>query len=72
MGKPELVEVSGVATHLGISTSTVRLWESKHWIPRAMRLESGRRVWRTTDLPEMKAQIEERRARCASQAAGAA
>ena len=58
-----LIEVGGLAERLGASPSTVRQWEGKGWIPAAMRLESGRRVWRLTDLPTIREGLEERRAR---------
>ncbi len=63
MGEPELIEVGGLASRLNASPATVRFWERKAWIPAAMRLESGRRVWRLADVPAIREGLEERRVR---------
>jgi DNA-binding transcriptional MerR regulator len=54
----ELLESRHVARALGIATETLRAWERRQVIPRALRTSGGRRVYRPEDV----ALIRERQA----------
>jgi DNA-binding transcriptional MerR regulator len=57
-----LAEVGVAARRFGVSTTTIRSWEEEGILPKAMRLPSGRRVWREADLDAARDRIVARRA----------
>ncbi len=62
MPTPRFLSIGGVAETLGVSTSTLRLWETKGLIPPASRLGgSDRRVYDRADLEVLRPIAEERR-----------
>ena len=62
MPTPRFLSIGGVAETLGVSTSTLRLWETKGLIPPASRLGgSDRRVYDLADLDRLRPIAEERR-----------
>ncbi len=60
---PEFFGISDVAERLGVSPSGVRRWERIGWIPPATRVAgSGRRLYRPTDIEEIRQRVEAERA----------
>jgi len=68
-----LVSTGVIASKFGIPVSTVKFWARRGVLPGSIEVQgSGRRAWRTADLPEIEKRIEERRAARASKAPRAA
>ncbi len=60
---PEFYGIGDVAAELGVSPSGVRRWERIGWIPPAVRIaSSGRRLYRPSDIQEIRRRIEAERA----------
>jgi DNA-binding transcriptional MerR regulator len=57
-----LAEVGVAARRFGVSPTTIRSWEEEGVLPKAMRLSSGRRVWRESDLEAARERVAARRA----------
>ncbi len=69
----ELLESSHVARSLGIATETLRAWERRRVIPRALRTSGGRRVYRPEDVALIRAtQTARQAARVAARESAAA
>ncbi len=59
---PRFLSVGGAAAALGVSPSTLRLWETKGLIPPAARLGgSNRRLYDASDLAVLRTVAEDRR-----------
>ena len=59
---PRFLSIGGAAETLGVSPSTLRLWETKGVIPPAERMAgSDRRVYDRADLDALRPIAEERR-----------
>ncbi len=57
-----LAEIGVAARRFGVTPTTIRTWELEGILPKAMRLSSGRRVWREADLDAASERITARRA----------
>ena len=69
----EYVTAGEIARRLAVSIGTVRSWAERGVIPSPSRVNPGnRRIWRSEDVSDLEARVEERRARRAPKAAGAA
>ncbi len=59
----EYLGIGDVAERLGVSPSGVRRWERIGWIPPATRVAgSGRRLYRPSDIQEIRERVEAERA----------
>ncbi|MDP9357293.1 MAG: MerR family transcriptional regulator [Chloroflexota bacterium] len=59
----EFLGIHAVAERLGVSPSGVRRWERIGWIPPATRVAgSGRRLYRPSDIQEIRERVEAERA----------
>jgi len=60
--EPRFLSIGGAAEVLGVSTSTLRVWEQRGVVPPAERLAgSDRRVYARADLDVLRPIAEERR-----------
>lgn len=58
----ELISTGGLARRFGVSVQAVKKWDRGGRILPALRIDhSGRRVWRTEDLPTLDQQVAELR-----------